>query len=770
MSTLSRTLLRLLLVPGLAVIPTLRSQAPAQAPSAPAKALQNAELEEGTPGTVPAGWTHTIPSAKDGFRAELREGGAAQGRRCAVLFRDSGTAGFGNLKQAVEAAPYRGRRIRFSAMVRTEGLAEEAQAQLWMRVDGPGGDGFFDNMGDRPLRSGTWVRAHIIGDVAPDAVTIHLGLMLTGGNGQAWLDDVSVEILGPAPVGSREPARALTARGLKNLVVFGRALPLVRHFHPSDQSAAADWDTLAIEGVRTVEGARSTKDLAAKLQIIFAPYAPTAQFLAPGQKPAVAQALDDAGGLVRWSHRGIGLGPRGPYMSQRERAPRSARPSGWPASQPPLTVELGSGLKLLLPMVLPTDDQGATLPKPTPVPSRGSPPESAPLPRPTAGLGSGSGNDRSTRLANVMLAWGVFRHFYPYFDVTPTDWDAELPKALKRAALDADAEAFTHTLRRMVAALKDGHGSVSGPDRRDMGPALSLMILDGTAVVSLSEVAEVPVGSLILEVDGEPAEVRMTRLRSEISSASEGWLNVRLARMLLLGPQAEPVRLRIQPPTGKTAEVALPRSSASWSLARQKLPATVQELSPGIWYLDLDRAGDADFEAALPKLAAARGVIFDLRGYPKPGPSFLQHLSASRLQSAHWKVPVIRQPHGIGWEWPDLPRWDLPPKEPRITGRISFLTGGGAISYAESCLGIVEAYKLAEIVGEPTAGTNGNINPFELPGGYRVVWTGMKVLKHDGSRHHGVGIRPTVPVKPTVKGLAEGRDEVLEKAIEVVSR
>jgi C-terminal processing protease CtpA/Prc len=85
-------------------------------------------------------------------------------------------------------------------------------------------------------------------------------------------------------------------------------------------------------------------------------------------------------------------------------------------------------------------------------------------------------------------------------------------------------------------------------------------------------------------------------------------------------------------------------------------------------------------------------------------------------------------------------------------------------------MGIIEAYKLAEIVGEPTAGTNGNVNTFLLPGGYRVVWTGMKVLKHDGSKHHGVGIQPTVPVSRTIRGVSEMRDEQLERAIAVVSQ
>jgi C-terminal processing protease CtpA/Prc len=85
-------------------------------------------------------------------------------------------------------------------------------------------------------------------------------------------------------------------------------------------------------------------------------------------------------------------------------------------------------------------------------------------------------------------------------------------------------------------------------------------------------------------------------------------------------------------------------------------------------------------------------------------------------------------------------------------------------------MGMVEHYHLGEIVGGPTAGTNGNVNVQDLPGGYRVRWTGMKVLKHDGSRHHGVGIQPTVPVSRTLKGIAEGRDELLEKAIEVVNQ
>ncbi len=85
-------------------------------------------------------------------------------------------------------------------------------------------------------------------------------------------------------------------------------------------------------------------------------------------------------------------------------------------------------------------------------------------------------------------------------------------------------------------------------------------------------------------------------------------------------------------------------------------------------------------------------------------------------------------------------------------------------------MSFIEHYKLGEIVGQPTAGANGNVNPFNLPGGFRVTWTGMKVLKHDGSQHHLIGIQPTIPMERTIKGIVEGRDEFLEKALELINQ
>jgi hypothetical protein len=94
-----------------------------------------------------------------------------------------------------------------------------------------------------------------------------------------------------------------------------------------------------------------------------------------------------------------------------------------------------------------------------------------------------SGNDRGTRLANAILFWNVAQHFYPYFDVIGADWPAQLPIALRRAATDRDGASFEMTLRRMVAQLHDGHGSVNSPygDPRPM--PLAWEFVEGRLVV-----------------------------------------------------------------------------------------------------------------------------------------------------------------------------------------------------------------------------------------------------------------------------------------------
>jgi len=445
-------------------------------------------------------------------------------------------------------------------------------------------------------------------------------------------------------------------------------------------------------------------------------------------------------------------------------APGQATISGGLFPHAPLAGEvvvkpLGRGLMARVPLALHSRD-GRTLGVPDPA-------GASSLDNALTGLGlsSMSAVNEALRLADVIITWNVFQHFYPYYDVVDTDWDSVLSEALSRAVTDQAGTDFLSTLRWMVAQLQDGHGNAIGPTERLMRFPFSVELIEDEVVIIASDDPEAfQVGDVIESVDGRDAG-ELLHEDAETFSGSPQWRRYRAYAQFGAGPE------------GSEAVLELRRGSELVTVTRirdvtrppsESRPESMEELEDGLFYVNLDEVEITAFQERAAELAAARGVVFDLRGYPNGNHLALTYLTDQNLNSAFWNIPQIIYPDHDGEAHFAESRWDLPPSEPRFQGKIVFLTNGRAISYAESVMGIVEHYELGEIVGQPTAGANGNVNPFDIPGGYRIIWTGMRVIKHDGSQHHTVGIQPTVPVTRTIQGVREGRDELLEKAVEIL--
>ncbi len=55
-----------------------------------------------------------------------------------------------------------------------------------------------------------------------------------------------------------------------------------------------------------------------------------------------------------------------------------------------------------------------------------------------------------------------------------------------------------------------------------------------------------------------------------------------------------------------------------------------------------------------------------------------------------------------------------------------------------------------------------------LPGGVCSYFSGIGIYYPDGTETQRVGIIPDIYVWPTAKGIKDGRDELLEKALELI--
>ena len=113
--------------------------------------------------------------------------------------KDSVTdGGYGTLSQSLAADKYRGKRVRYSAFVKSKDVNDD-WAGLWMRVDGklgPKAALAFDNMQNRPIKGTTpWQNYAVVLDVPLAATGISFGILLAG-SGAVWINGIRFEVVG----------------------------------------------------------------------------------------------------------------------------------------------------------------------------------------------------------------------------------------------------------------------------------------------------------------------------------------------------------------------------------------------------------------------------------------------------------------------------------------------------------------------------------------------------------------------------------------------
>lgn len=164
-------------------------------------------------GAIPNGWLQSGSAPKD-YEMGSDPSAAHTGKVGGFLRSKTDSAsGFGTLMQEFKGERFRGKRVRMSGWVKSEGV--KGWAGLWMRVDGPDSHSLaLDNMQGRPIQgTSAWTRYEIVLDVAPYAQDIAFGILLNG-PGQVWLDDVGFEVVDnsvavtsrPAPEFAEDPA------------------------------------------------------------------------------------------------------------------------------------------------------------------------------------------------------------------------------------------------------------------------------------------------------------------------------------------------------------------------------------------------------------------------------------------------------------------------------------------------------------------------------------------------------------------------------------
>ena len=372
-------------------------------------------------------------------------------------------------------------------------------------------------------------------------------------------------------------------------------------------------------------------------------------------------------------------------------------------------------------------------------------------------------------LSNIIITWNVFNHFNPYLKKNNKDWDNILIRSINDVLINK--ESCLNILKKIVHEIKDGHGEVQWEESSSSKSIpIYLEFINNQYLVTKTTggLLDSLLGKQVIKINSKPIDLYVDSARLYHSGSTNATEIRKTLFSIMNSPYSPNLKFKFN---GYENEICFEKQSNKnnfYALFTQnENPEDITPIEKNVYYLNLGKFKANYFLDKKNSLLSSKVIILDGRGYPSQESQSLIPYFLNFPDTSKWLLtPQIERPNSVTNNLSGY-GWLMEPNEKVYNGQIIYLVNNLTRSYGESIGAYFENIENCIIVGQPSAGTNGNFNFIYLPGGYKIIWTGMKVLKHDGSQLHGVGIIPDVYVERTPEGIAAGRDEVLEKAIEL---
>ena len=163
-----------------------------------------------------------------------------------------------------------------------------------------------------------------------------------------------------------------------------------------------------------------------------------------------------------------------------------------------------------------------------------------------------------------------------------------------------------------------------------------------------------------------------------------------------------------------------------------------------------------------------RAIIFDIRNYPKGTMYDIgRYLNEGKRPFVKFTILDLEKPGSFYFRGPI----EIGPDSQNpnyYKGKVVLLADERTQSHAEfTCMGFQTAPDVITI-GSRTSGADGNVSRVILPMGIYTSFSGIGVYYPDGAETQRIGIKIDIKVRPTIDGIIQGRDEVLERALKFI--
>ncbi|MEL6682868.1 MAG: S41 family peptidase [Pseudomonadota bacterium] len=366
--------------------------------------------------------------------------------------------------------------------------------------------------------------------------------------------------------------------------------------------------------------------------------------------------------------------------------------------------------------------------------------------------------------------WTAIRYFYPYQSLL-VHWDNTLATALSQALSSApQEERYRSALLTLIRATQDGHAGLftdKGTAALSSGSRslpLATRYVDGKLTVVGSASSQAQPGDTVVAVDGQSVDDLRAAFQPVSGTGRRETEDLLFARALTRGDSGGAgLTLRRQNDL-VTCQLPFEDKMNRWAFPVRR-GAAVQRLGSVAYLQFVFGAAKEVTEFCKTGWQDCRGIIVDLRGYPRFGFEALTRRFAEPGQPfAGGLFPELHTPGRFRRTAP----LQIKPKHAAITKPTIVLIDEHSVSHAEYFALALGVSSRVTLLGTPTAGANGNRSFVPMPNGELACFSGYGIFHVDGGQTQGIGIAPDVICKPRHEDIAAGRDSLILKALSIL--
>jgi carboxyl-terminal processing protease len=384
--------------------------------------------------------------------------------------------------------------------------------------------------------------------------------------------------------------------------------------------------------------------------------------------------------------------------------------------------------------------------------------------------------DENFRLLTLFRYWNIVEYFFPYKYQTDILWDNVLTNMIPTFMNSTTEVQFHLAMLELIVSVDDSHASFWTKKTFNYfgsywSPAM-FKIVGNKAVIngfwsdSLGRLNDIRLGDVVSKIDGKSIGDILNENKKYINGSNLARKKKNAYQSIFNG-LTDSAKLEIT--RGSQTFIAFIGRYKFNDFNYKHIEDTVKckIIEGNVGYINLGALDAEDVDSVLTLLKGAKGIIIDVRSVPDgTGPAIVNYISSQKKDFFNVIAPDLSYPGKYilraGSKLGGKGDW-------KYQGKVVLLVDEKVQSHGEFTTMILQTGDNVTTIGSQTSGADGNTTRFQMVGGFETKITGIGIFYPDGTITQRNGIKIDIEITQTLEGVAAGRDEILEKAIEFIN-